>query len=515
MKKLPLLPILLFCLAALFSCKSKYSVLIKNADIYDGKIVEARKGDVALKGDRIVFIGDSKAARIKARNTIDAAGYILAPGFIDVHTHSLGDILSPKRHANLNYLMQGVTTVITGNDGGGPINIGETLAVLDKQGVGTNAALLCGQGTLRKYVMDMSDAEPSHEEMDQMKKILRQAMDEGAFGMSAGLYYTPGNFARTEEVIELAKIVAQKGGIYDTHIRDESSYSIGLDSAVKEVIQIARQSGIRANISHIKALGVDVWGKSQEIIESIEQAQVEGLQITADQYPYRASGTSITNALVPRWAFAGDVEANMKNPELLPRIRKEMEDNLRRRGGPDALLFTDVNIKHLYGKTLKDIAEMREEPVMKTAFDIIMDGGSRVASFNMNPEDLKRFMLAPWVMTSSDGSSGHPRKYGSYPKKIREYVQEKNYLDLGEMIRKSTSLPAKTFNIKDRGEIKEGYFADLLLFKVGEIQDAATYQNPAVLAEGMYYVIVNGKLVVEKGEFKEVLAGKALRRPTE
>lgn len=492
--------------------KDRYSLLIKNAQVLDGSGTEARIADIGIKGERIVFIGDSEAEKKrKAKKSIDASGYLLSPGFIDTHTHSLEDLVSLKRHDNVNYLMQGVTTVITGNDGGGLLNIGETLALFEKQGIGTNAALLIGQGRLRKYVMDMSDAEPSPAHMQQMKKILGRAMEEGAFGMSTGLYYTPGNFASTEEVIELAKIVAQKGGVYDSHIRDESSYSIGLDSAIREVIAIARQSGIPANISHIKALGVDVWGQSEQIISLIEDAREEGLKVTADQYPYRASGTSITNALVPRWVFADDFEANMENPELLPRIRTEMEDNLRRRGGAQALLFTDINIKQLYGKTLQEVADFRQEPVMKTAFDIIMNGGSRVASFNMNPEDLKRFMQQPWVMTSSDGSTGHPRKFGSFPKKIREYVLEKEYLTLPEMIRKSTSLPAETFQIKERGKIAIGYFADLILFKPEEIQDQATYQQPAVLAKGMDYVIVNGKIVVEAGKYRKILAGKALR----
>ncbi len=514
MKKLLLIGIISSIAACFLGCAQSartYDLLIKGAQVLDGSGSVAILADVAIQGDTIGFVGDSEAANIQGEQVIDAKGYFLSPGFVDVHTHSLGDLLSPERHENLNYLMQGVTTVVTGNDGGGPLNIGETLALFDKQGIGTNAVLLCGQGSLRKQVMDMSDAVPSRDQMEEMKKIVSQAMDEGAFGMSTGLYYTPGNFSQTEEVIELAKIVAEKGGIYDSHIRDESSYSIGLDSAIREVIEIAQQANIRANVSHIKALGVDVWGKSEEIISLIEKARAKGLEITADQYPYRASGTSITNALVPRWVFAEDFKGNMKNPKLLPRILREMKDNLRRRGGPEALLFTDVKIPSLYGKTLQEVADERNEPIMKTAQDIVMNGGSRVASFNMNPEDLERFMKTSWVMTSSDGSSGHPRKFGSFPKKIREYVREKNYLSLEEMVRKSTSFPAETFNITQRGKIEVGYFADIIVFKPEEVLDKATYQEPKKLAEGMHYVLVNGKIVVEQGEFKGTLAGKALR----
>jgi len=514
MKKL-LLPVLILniCLNLLACAQEKptYTILIKGAQVLDGLGNEAILTDLAILEDKIGFIGDSEAAGIQAEKVIDASGYILSPGFVDVHTHSLGDLLSTSKNSNLNYLMQGVTTVVTGNDGGGPLNIGETLAHFDQQGIGTNAVLLTGQGSLRKKVMGMSDAEPSPDQMKEMKKQLIQAMDEGAFGMSTGLYYTPGNFAKTEEVVELAKVVAERGGIYDSHIRDESSYSLGLEASVQEVIEIARQSGIRANISHIKALGVDVWGQSEQIVALIEKARQEGLQITADQYPYRASGTNLANALVSRWVFAEDFKANMNNPELLPRIREEMKDNLRRRGGADALLFTEAIKPELYGKTLQEVADLRKEPVMTAAIDIIMNGGSGVASFNMNPEDIARFMKQSWVMTSSDGSTGHPRKYGSFPKKIREYVLEKGVLSLEEMVLKSSSLPASTFQIPQRGVIQEGYYADLILFKPEEVRDEANFQEPEKLAKGMHYVIVNGKIVVEAGEYRGTLAGKALR----
>lgn len=506
--------ILIFFFLSLLSCESQtqeVDILITGASVHRGDGSAPRQLDVGIVGERITFVGENGEGKLSAKKVIDAKGYLLSPGFIDVHTHSIDDLLSEKAKANVNYLKQGVTTVVTGNDGGGKINVGQMLAQMDAQGIGTNAVLMVGHGQIRKQVMDMSDAEPSLEEMDKMKAILGQAMDEGAFGMSTGLYYTPGNFAKTDEVIELAKLAKEKGGIYDSHIRDESSYSIGLVEAIKEAIEIGRQSGIHINISHIKALGVDVWGKSKEIIDLIEAAQQEGISISADQYPFRASGTSITNALVSRWVFADDFEANMKNPELLPRIKEEMADNLRRRGGPDALLFTSSQRKELYGKTLEEVAEERGQAVIPAAYLIIMSGGSRVASFNMNPEDMHNFMRQDWVMTSSDGSNGHPRKFASYPKKIREFVKEKEVLTLEEMIRKSTSLPAQVFQVKDRGEIKEGYFADMILFKLEEIQDKATYGNPEKLAEGIWTLILNGEIAIEKGEYTDILAGKPLR----
>ncbi|MEO1215715.1 MAG: amidohydrolase family protein [Bacteroidota bacterium] len=506
--------ILIFLFWSVLSCESQVrevDILIKGAMVHLGDGSPPSQMDVGIVGDRISFVGESETENIQAKRVILGEGYLLSPGFIDVHTHSIDDLLSERVKANINYLKQGVTTVVTGNDGGGKINVGQMLAKMDEQGIGTNAVLMVGHGMIRKQVMDMSDAEPSAEEMDQMKSILSQAMKEGAFGMSTGLYYTPGNFAKTDEVIELAKVAKENGGIYDSHIRDESSYSIGLVEAIKEAIEIGRQSGIHINISHIKALGVDVWGKSEEIIGLIEAAHEEGISVSADQYPFRASGTSITNALVPRWVFADDFIANMKNPELLPRIKKEMADNLRRRGGPDALLFTSAQSKELYGKTLEEVAEERGQAIIPAAYLIIMSGGSRVASFNMNPEDMHNFMQQDWVMTSSDGSNGHPRKFASYPKKIREFVKEKSVISLEEMIRKSTSLPAQIFQIKDRGQIKEGYFADLILFKLDEIQDKATYAKPEILSEGIWTLIINGEIAIEKGKYTNVLAGKPLR----
>ncbi|MDW3645493.1 MAG: amidohydrolase family protein [Bacteroidia bacterium] len=506
--------ILIFSFWALLACDSQLQeidILIKGAFVHIGNGEAPSQMDVGVLGERIVFVGKNGVEKLKAKKVIEAEGYLLSPGFIDVHTHSIDDLLSEKAKSNLNFLKQGVTTLVTGNDGGGKINVGQMLAKMDTEGIGTNAALMVGHGQIRKQVMDMSDAEPTVAEMDQMKNILSQAMEEGAFGMSTGLYYTPGNFAKTDEVIELAKLAKEKGGIYDSHIRDESSYSIGLLEAIKEAIEIGRQSGIHINISHIKALGVDVWGKSEEIIGLIESAQQEGISISADQYPYRASGTSITNALVSRWVFADDFEANMKNSELLPRIKEEMADNLRRRGGPDALLFTDVKKKDLYGKTLEEVAEERGQAIIPAAYLIIMSGGSRVASFNMKPEDMHNFMQQDWVMTSSDGSTGHPRKFGSFPKKIREFVKEKKVLSLEEMIRKSTSLPAQIFQIQERGEIKEGYFADMILFKLEEIQDKATYAKPDILAEGIWTLLINGEIAIEKGKYTNTLGGKPLR----
>lgn len=499
----------------LINCTSetrKFDLLIQNAQIIDGTGKAAFQGDVGVLGDKIVFIG--KAKRFEAAKIIDGEGYTLSPGFVDVHTHSLQDLLSEDRNANLNYLHQGVTTVIAGNDGRGPLDPVKVFDTFEAQGIGTNAALLVGHGTIRQEVMGMAKRAPTGEELEKMKELLANAMDGGSIGMSTGLYYTPGNFAETEEVIELSKVLAEKGGVYDSHMRDESSYSIGLLGSVEESIRIAREADVHVNISHIKALGVDVWGESQAVVKAVEAAQAEGLKISADQYPYQASGTSISGALVPRWVYADNFSANINNPKLQEKIRGEMIDNLRRRGGPEAVLFTDATKIDIFGKTLAEIAKEWEINAIDAAMRIVKAGGSRIASFNMNSDDIAYFMQQDWVMSSSDGSTGHPRKYGSYPKKICEYVLEKQVISLNEMIRKSSSFPAETFGIPLRGKIAEGYYADLILFKPEEVKDNATYEKPAELAEGMEVVVVNGKVALENGVFRGVFSGKGISKPS-
>lgn len=410
--------------------------------------------------------------------------------------------------------MQGVTTVVTGNDGDSPTDIGATLAKWSRQGVGTNAALFIGQGTVRREVMGMADAKPSAEQLDRMKALIDTAMKEGAIGMSTGLYYAPGSFSSTEEVFELARIVAQHGGIYDTHMRDESSYSIGLLGSVRETIRIGEEAHLPVMISHIKALGADVWGQSKDVIALIDNARKAGLKVTASQYPYTASGTSVTAALVPRWAEAGGDGALLKNLNdlrLRPGLIKEMEQNLTRRGGPDTLLMTASHDKTIVGKTLAAIAHERNESPVDTAIEIVKSGGSDVASFNMKESDIEAFMRQSWVMTCSDGSEGHPRKYGTYPRKLRQYVYEKHIIPLEFAIRSSTSLPAETLGLKDRGLLKPGYFADVLVFDPKTFNERATYQQPRLLATGVRYLTVNGQLVIDNGSPTSALPGRALK----
>jgi N-acyl-D-amino-acid deacylase len=492
----------------------KLDLLIKGGRVVDGSGAPPARADVGIQGDRIVFIGDAKKSRAQAAQTIDATGLIIAPGFIDPHTHAFEDLSDPERKSNENYLMQGVTTIITGNDGGGPASPAKTFESWERQGIGTNAALLAGQGTIRRQVMGMSDGAPSVEQLAQMKAMVSRAMEEGALGMSTGLYYAPGSYASTEEVIELARVAAEKGGVYDSHIRDESSYTVGLVASIKETIRIGREARVAVNISHIKALGTDVWGKSGEVIDIIKRARTEGIKVTADQYPYVASGSSITASLVPRWAEVGGHDQLVKridDAEVRARLIAEMEANLVRRGGADSLLIRSRD-SALGGKRLTEIAKQWNKTPIEAALEIIKRGGASVISFNMNEKDIENFMKQDFVMTGSDGSSGHPRKYGTYPRKLREYVYNRKVITLPFAIRANSAMVAETFRIADRGKLAKGYFADVVVFDAKAVADRATYEEPEILADGMKYVIVNGKIVVEGGKYNGALAGRALRK---
>jgi N-acyl-D-amino-acid deacylase len=490
-------------------------LLILHGKLVDGSGKKPRTADVGIHGDRIVFVGDARKENLTAARTIDATGLVVAPGFIDAHTHTLGDLSDPVRKTNEPYLMQGVTTVVTGNDGGSVLNVGETLRKWDEQGIGTNGILLAGHGTIRGRVLGPTDAQPNASQLEEMKMWVARAMDEGAFGLSTGLYYAPGSYARTEEVIELSKVAAAKGGIYDTHMRDESSYSIGLLGSIKETIRIGREAKIPVHISHIKALGPEVWGQSKQAIDLIKKARAEGIDASACQYPYDASGTSLQASLVPRWAEVGgrsELLSRINNPEITPRLLAEMETNLKRRGGAETLLVTDTRDRKLVGKRLDQIAKEMNKPPVEAALELIKLGSVGVASFNMSEKDIVRFMKQKFMMTCSDGSTGHPRKYGTFPRKLREYVYTEKLIGLPFAVRNSSALTAETFRIPERGLIRVGYFADVIIFDEKTIADRATYEQPELLAVGMKYVIVNGKIAVENGAYAGVLAGRALRK---
>ena len=502
-------------IAAPAASQQHVDLLIRGGTVVDGSGGAPRNADVAIRGDRIVFVGDAATGHVTAARTIDAKGLVVAPGFIDPHTHTAGDLSSAARKSNLPYLMQGVTTIATNNDGGGPIDIATQLAGWSKNGIGTNAAVYIGQGSVRGFVLGPTAAAPTPAQLDSMRAVVARAMDAGAIGMSTGLYYAPGSYAPTEEVIELAKVAAAKGGLYDSHLRDESSYSIGLIAAVAEAIRIGREARLPIHISHIKALGADVWGQSDTVIALIRRARADGMDVTADQYPYTASGSSVGASLLPRWAEAGgrdSLRLRVADPRTRARLVDEMERNLRRRGGAGSLLITSTRDTSILARRLDAVAVARETTPVEAALQIILAGDASVASFNMQDSDIEKFMVQDFVVTGSDGSDGHPRKYGTFPRVLRQYVYDKHILTLPQAVKRSSAQTARLLGLRDRGTLTMGSYADVIAFDPATVADRATYEQPTLLAAGMRYVIVNGIVAVDGGTYTGKLAGRVLHR---
>ncbi len=493
-----------------------FDILLMNGSVYRGdRGGTLEQIDIGIHNDKVAYLGDADTDGLSARRHLDATGLIVAPGFIDPHTHALNDLRSTTENSNLNYLMQGVTTVFAGNDGEGPASLEETILHLNSNGIGTNAALYVGHGSLRDTVMAGETRAPVAEELAQMKSLVAKAMQSGALGLSTGLYYAPGYFADTEEIIALARVAAEYGGIYDTHLRDESTYNIGLIAAVEEALRIGREARIAVNIAHIKALGVDVWGMSAKVIDKIEQARKAGQKVTADQYPWSASGTHLRNTLLPRAILAGtgtEYLDRLREPRTVAEIRREMHENLRRRGGADSLLIVTANNASLVGMTLAEIAEERGTDAIHTAVSIMLEGPTRVASFNMREDDIRAFMQQEWVMTSSDGTDGHPRKYASFPKKYRDYVLAEQLVSLEDFLYRSSALTAQTFGLADRGRIEIGYAADIIAFDPQAYAPVATFADPNTLSEGIVYSIINGQVVINRQRYTGILPGVVLRR---
>jgi len=496
------------------TAQQKVDVLIRGGTVVDGTGTAGRRADVGIRGDRIAFIGDAASSRVTGTRVIDATGLIVAPGFIDPHTHTGGDLSSPQRKSNLPYLMQGVTTVMNNNDGGGPVDIGKQLDGWRTNGIGTNSAVYIGQGSVRGTVMGMSDAVPTPAQLDSMRKLVARGMDQGAIGMSTGLYYAPGSYSSTEEVIELAKVAASKGGRYDSHIRDESSYTVGLIASIAEVIRIGREAHMPVHVSHIKALGIDVWGQSDTVIALMKKARSEGIQITASQYPYTASGTSVGASLLPRWAEVGGRDSlawRINNPATHQRLVVEMTENMRRRGGANSLLITGGRDSTVRGKRLDAVATMWNTTPIEAAMKIILGGDASVASFNMNEKDIVNFMKQDFISTDSDGSDGHPRKYGTFPKFFHEYVAQKHVMSLPMAVQRSSSRSAQMLGFNERGVLAPNYFADVIVFDENTFADRSTYEKPTLLAVGMKYVLVNGVIAIDNGKYTGATPGRVLK----
>jgi N-acyl-D-amino-acid deacylase len=492
-----------------------FDVLITNARVLDGSGNPWLRQDVGIRGDRIVAVG--RLAGAPATVVVDARDRVVSPGFIDAHSHALSDLTRPPLRDARVLLAQGLTTVIGNPDGGGPTDLRQQAASLEEGGVGVNAVLLIGHGSVRNAVMGASQRrEPTADELAKMRGLVRQAIADGAFGLSSGLFYTPGRYAKIEEVIALAR---EAGGVYTSHIRDEGSYDAGVIASVEEVVRVAEEAGVRGIVTHIKALGPESWGKSTEMIARIDAARARGVQVFADQYPYEASSTNLAAALMPGESGAGAREA-MEGPASRAAFLAMLKANIGRRGGPKSLVMASGRgASGLAGKSLEEIAASRGVTPEQAAADIIIAGGASIVSFNMSAQDLEALMRRPWTMASSDGAINtpggglpHPRGNGSFARRLAVYVRERRVLSLEEAVRTMTSLPARVFDLPDRGEIRPGAFADLVIFDPAKVVDRATYADPFPLADGIDCVIVNGQIARRDGEFTGAKAGRVLRK---
>ncbi|MEA1896506.1 MAG: D-aminoacylase [Bacteroidota bacterium] len=501
----------------LFSCSSDYDLVIKGGTIYDGLGNEAFTANIAVKDGEIVKIGNF---RPNAPKIINAEGMIVSPGFIDVHTHIDRGIVTTEGSSVKNYLTQGVSTVVTGNCGSGTWKVDEYFSRLDSIGIGPNVIHLVGHSTLRRMVIGTGDRAPTPEELKKMKTMLASGMEEGALGLSTGLFYVPAFYASTEEIIAITDTLKLYNGIYASHIRDEGSYNIGLYESVKEAIEIGEKTGVQTQISHIKALGTKAWGLSDEVCSLIEDARERGVHVMADQYPYIASHTGLSAAVVPAWVReGGKMKERFADHKLYPKIEAEIRENCKMRGGPESLVIVSYQPNHDFdGLSISEIADIMKKTHVEVIIELLRNASPTVISYNMDPADVEYFMKKDYVMTCSDGhvqfpgtGNPHPRNYGSFPRKIRKYVMEDSLISMEFAIRAATSLPAKMLGLSDRGQISEGYVADIVVFNPETIRDLATFDKPHQYSKGIIYLLVNGQIVIEDEVYNGKLEGKTLR----
>ena len=519
-----LLPLVLSAAPLAAQDAERFDLLIRGGRVVDGTGNPWLRADVAVRGDRIARIGhlpDAAADRI-----LDAGGLVVAPGFVDPHTHAVRGIFDVPTADN--YLLQGVTTLTEGNDGSSPWPIGEHLARIADAGVSPNRAVFAGQGTIRRTVMGSDDREPTRDELDRMRALVAQAMEEGAFGLSTGLFYVPGSFTAAEEVIALSAVAAGYGGIYISHMRDEA---LGLLDSVRETIRIGAEAGIPVQITHHKALGRGAWGRSADSLALVDAARARGIDVTIDQYPYTASQTSIT-AVVPQWAQAGGTQAliaRLRDPETRRRIREEIVHRIEHdRGGGDpanVVIGLCAWDRSLEGKSLADVLAGRGvEATLAHAADLVMEivenGGARAIYHAMDEGDVERIMRHPATAVGSDGGVSvfgagvpHPREYGTFARVLGRYVRERGVLTLEEAVRKMSGATAARLGLQDRGLLREGFFADVAVFDPGRIIDRATFEDPHRYADGVEYVLVNGVLVVDGGAHTGARPGRVLHGP--
>ena len=529
-----------------------YDVIIRDGMIYDGSGGAPVPGDVAIRGDRIAGVGD--LGRCAAKREVDAHGLAVAPGFINMLSWAVISLIQDGR--SQSDIRQGVTLEVVGEGSSmGPLNddmkrkmaerqgdikykvewntLDEYLRYMERRGISCNLASYVGHGSLRVHEIGYDDRPPSPAELDRMKALARTAMREGAVGMSSALIYAPECFAKTDELIELCKVVAEYDGLHVSHVRSEGDQFL---EALEEFLTIAREARIRSEIYHLKSSGQVNWPKTGQAIARVEKARAEGLAVTADMYTYTASGTGLS-VTMPPWVQEGGFEAwvaRLKNPAIRERVKREMNvasadwENMRLRVGSDDRIllsgFKSEALKPLAGKTLAQVAAMRGTSPEDAIIDLIIEDDSRVEAiyFSMSEENVRKQIAVPWVCFGSDAGSPsaegvflksncHPRAYGTFARLLGKYVRDEKIIPLEEAVRKLTSLPAQTLRIKDRGRLAEGYYADLAVFDPATIQDHATFEKPHQYATGMVHVFVNGGHVLKDGEHTGANPGRIVR----
>ena len=533
--------------------RQTYDLIIRHGTIYDGSAKPPFVGDVAIQGDKIVVVGSLKNAR--GRTEIDATGLAVAPGFINMLSWATESLLYDGR--SQSDIRQGVTLEVFGEGGSmGPLNekmkkemleqqgdikfdikwstLAEYLDYLVQRGISPNVASFIGATTVRIHEIGYEDRPPTPAELERMRALVRQAMEEGALGVGSSLIYAPAFYAKTDELVELCKVAAASGGMYISHMRSEGSR---LEEAVDELLTIARQAGIGAEIYHLKAAGKLNWGKLDAVIAKINGARAEGLRVTADMYTYPAGATGL-DAAMPPWVQEGGLKAwiaRLKDPAIRERVAREMSvatdkwENLYEAAGPEGILlvgFKSEALKPLTGKTLTQVAAMRAKSPQETAMDLVIEDDSRVGTiyFLMSEENIRKQIKLPWVSFGSDAespapegpflkSNTHPRAYGNVARLLGKYVRDEKLIPPEEAIRRLTSLPATNLRIQQRGLLKPGYFADVVIFDPAKIQDHATFEKPHQYSTGVVHVFVNGTQVLKDGEHTGAKPGRVVRGP--
>ena len=512
--------LLLAFVLSLAASGADYDVLIRHARVIDGSGNPWFRADVAVKGGRIAAIGNLGSAT--ATRTIDARERVVAPGFIDAHVHVEGNLERNPRADN--FLLDGVTTVITGNCGGSELNLAAWFDKIDKLGLGINVASLVGHNTVRREVMGTANRLANPEEISKMQALVDRAMRDGAVGFSTGLEYIPGTYSNTAEVVALAKAAAAHGGVYTSHMRDEGIHEI---EAITEAVNVGKEAGMPVEISHLKIDRRRVWGASDQSLALIEKFRREGVDVVADQYPYDRASTNLGIRL-PSWALAeGKIKERLADPATRRKIAEEMKRNLADMGEPDYSFATVARFTpepSYEGKTITEIAAMKRrapgvDGELETIFDLMNAGGASMIYRLMGEADIERIMRYPYTGVASDGGvtemgvgNPHPRSYGTNARVLAEYVRVRGVLRLEDAIRRMTSLPARTFGLTDRGLVKEGMAADLVVFDPARVADKATYAKPHQYSQGFDVVLVNGGVEVDDGKLTQARSGRALRK---